>query len=156
MKLIFLDIDGVLNSHGQLDFEPDCIEQFNRILAATEARVVLSSSWRYLMLDQEGCPKSMTLSGFATMLRTHHVKGLHLIGHTEPDEAIGDEGPFRGPLIRKWMKDNRHKEWQRYVVIDDDNDGISECSLPFVMTDGNKGLTVESANDVIRALNRDV
>ena len=153
-KLIFLDIDGVLNCHGHADFEPSCVEQFNRVLAATEARVVISSAWRYLMLDQPDCPKAMTISGFGTMLRTHKIFGLVIVGHTGPDELFDEDPNPRGRLIRHWLKENRGEPISRYVVVDDEDNGITEHRLPFVRTDGNKGLTVEAADQIIQVLNR--
>lgn len=52
MKLIFLDIDGVLNDHsrsssGYCTIDSDKVELFNQILDAhPNARVVISSAWR--------------------------------------------------------------------------------------------------------------
>lgn len=65
MKVIFLDIDGVLNSNDwyvyrrdaiEMDdvnaqypfyeFDPRAIEHLNRIIAETGAKIVVSSSWR--------------------------------------------------------------------------------------------------------------
>jgi len=48
MKLIFLDVDGVLNRETTEDkFEEDCLVFLREIVKATEARIVLSSTWRY-------------------------------------------------------------------------------------------------------------
>jgi hypothetical protein len=110
-----------------------------------------------MVLDAQRGPGEVVFlsDGLRTLLRSHGAKGAMIIGHTDADEVIGDNPPFRGLLIRKWLKDNRDKPIDRYVVVDDDNDGITECKLPFVRTDGNKGLTVEAANEVIRILNRE-
>jgi hypothetical protein len=47
-KIIFLDIDGVLNAG--CDDEPfifsECAQRLNRIIQETGAQVVLSSAWR--------------------------------------------------------------------------------------------------------------
>jgi hypothetical protein len=45
-NIIFLDIDGTLNKFcvGSLDFDPSCVAAFNRIIDATGAAIVLSSS----------------------------------------------------------------------------------------------------------------
>lgn len=146
--VIFLDVDGVVNGSGPRQFEPDCIRELNRILAVTEAKVVISSSCRQLMIDQDGARADMTVSGFTTMLRTHGILGLEILGHIGPDTDT------RGALIRKWLKENRNLPISRYVVIDDCDHDITAESLPFVQTDGSKGLTVESADQVIRVLNR--
>lgn len=51
--LIFLDIDGVLNSHrsvfseDETPLDPENIACFNRIVSATGAGIVVISTWRY-------------------------------------------------------------------------------------------------------------
>lgn len=51
--LLFLDIDGVLNSYrshfekGETPLDPENIACFNRIVAATGADIVVTSTWRY-------------------------------------------------------------------------------------------------------------
>lgn len=59
MKVLFLDIDGVLNSdtfyinrpketkqlpYPLSEFDPACVERLNRIFSETKARLVISSS----------------------------------------------------------------------------------------------------------------
>ena len=52
MKVIFLDIDGVLNNqtllyHYGLDYiDGDMVELLKHVVSATGAEIVLSSSWR--------------------------------------------------------------------------------------------------------------
>lgn len=54
MKIIFLDIDGVLvlrdapddYSENTPPFDPDCVNVFNQILSETNAIIVLSSTWK--------------------------------------------------------------------------------------------------------------
>ena len=71
--ILFLDIDGVLNGHeqdaqGYNRIQPGPVVHLNRILAETEARLVISSSWRYLVHSG-----AMTLEGFSYMLITHGI-----------------------------------------------------------------------------------
>ena len=62
-KYLFLDIDGVLNHDDWFEsdsyrnhqsnwkvsmFDPKCVERVNRILEKTNAKLVVSSSWRYM------------------------------------------------------------------------------------------------------------
>ena len=54
MKVIFLDIDGVLNckqtpNPRKFPFivDPVLLGRLNRLLGLTDAKVVLSSNWRY-------------------------------------------------------------------------------------------------------------
>ena len=53
MKILFLDIDGVLNNEVILKNAPHCevldatnVQQLNHIIAQTGAKVVVSSAWR--------------------------------------------------------------------------------------------------------------
>ena len=62
MKIIFLDIDGVLNhdqwyvskeyqaiyqnEDNELDIDPKCAERINKICEQTDAKIVISSDWR--------------------------------------------------------------------------------------------------------------
>ena len=70
MKVIFLDIDGVLNTPASIKlapifvegaptwygrhlhaFDKNCISALNKITDATKAKIVISSTWR-LMFEQ--------------------------------------------------------------------------------------------------------
>lgn len=150
MKILVLDIDGVLNRlNGKLLFEPECVQHLNQILSVTEAKIVVSSSWRYLLFDTDDEEKAMTHRGFAFMLRTHGIMGVEIIGHLLSEEWH-DAEVTRGQLTRHWLREHRSLNIERYVCLDDTDDGFTSESLPFVQTDGNKGLTAESAADVIR------
>jgi hypothetical protein len=67
MKIIFLDIDGVLNRHilqnnGYCGIEQPHVQALNYILAKVpEAKIVVSSAWRYMVHQQ-----AMTLKGLST------------------------------------------------------------------------------------------
>jgi hypothetical protein len=155
MNIVFLDIDGVLNDFEQSwvstpDYRPEivprCVKAFNQIIRETEARIVLSSAWRHLILFQH-----MSLHGFQVLLRTHGVRG-ELIAHTREDR--GDEE--RWAQIADWLRDPRGKGGEkvkvdRYAIIDDTSEAFG--GRPGVRTDGAKGLTVANAKRVIRILN---
>lgn len=55
-KVLFLDIDGVLNAHffdvdaQSSHIKPKCVERLNRVLKATRCALVISSAWRYMIL----------------------------------------------------------------------------------------------------------
>ena len=149
MSLIFLDIDGVLNAHDWCEeaksclFRAECIENFNTILKTCEPVVVISSAWRYMILNG-----ATTFTGFEYMLRTHGVsEKLRVVGHTPSDEEI----PLRGDQISDWLKKNASQS-PHYVVIDDLDLGISAAGHPFVHTEGKVGLTAVEAERVIAIL----
>ena len=88
MKILFLDIDGVLNSldssHklGTLHkFAPKSIKALNDVLKATGAVIVISSSWRFSHSYQE----------MEDLLQEQGVK-CRVVGQTPfnaPDSATG-------------------------------------------------------------------
>lgn len=149
--VVFLDVDGVLNNH---EFDPDsqsctidwgCLQHLNRILRETDARIVLSSAWRYMIHGH-----AMTLQGFGYMLRTHGmiaaVRGCEdiIIDVTCRDEDV----PARADQIIAWLKAHRPPG---HVVLDDlDLDWWSELNV--VKTDGSVGLTAADAERAIAFL----
>jgi len=93
-KVLFLDIDGVLNASYESEplILPECARRFNRIIRETGAKVVISSSWRNFVHGG-----LMIQLGFQTLLRTHGVH-CQIVGVTQPDEGRrGAVGRGRGP-----------------------------------------------------------
>jgi hypothetical protein len=134
MKVIFLDIDGVLNSDQtpnprKLPYVVDrkLLQRFKRILKNTGAKVVLSSTWRY---DPAG-----------VFSAKHH--GISFIGVT-PDMP---HRPRRNEILA-WLK--KHPKVVRFAVIDDDDDDLDD--LPLFQPSGTTGLTEDVAKAVIRYL----
>ena len=115
MKLIFLDIDGVLNDHSfnyesqSLSLKSECIWCFNQILNNINVSVVLSSAWRYMIHGGD-----ISLKGFEYLLRTHGVSSkINIIGVTVLDELIQN----RVDQIQYFIENCKHIE--KYVVLDD-------------------------------------
>ena len=164
MKIVFLDIDGILNAHEELDPNVMCgqihtekVECFNTILEHTGAYIVLSSAWRYLIHRKE-----MTLEGLDWLLRSHGIYQKRLIGITRMDTMVdlADSTDIptplmneRGAQISDWLKEN--PECDSYVVIDDMDLGISEAGHPFILVEGSVGLTEQNVKDAIDILNRE-
>lgn len=146
--IIFLDVDGVLNHFGVYDWAehpratiyPHCVAHLNTIIEVSSAKLVLSSSWRHIVLGGD-----MSIKGFEYMLRSHGMRGS-LIDTTCHD----DEADERGEQIRLWRRKNA--PGCRYVVLDDDDDGISSRGLNFVRTKGNIGLTEANAEQALEFL----
>jgi hypothetical protein len=152
MKILFLDIDGVLNDripfpNGYCGIQADKMTRLNTILAASGAKVVISSSWRYLVHGQ-----AMTLQGFRYMMITHGLLG-EVIGVTEPDPCIDSS---RGLEISHWLYENSH--WlcmnpvDQYLVLDDQDLDITGCGHPFLKIDGTVGLTDDHVQQAIAIL----
>jgi hypothetical protein len=124
MKIIFLDIDGVLNSHaymtkmGELwddpanQIDPELVARLNKITDATGAKLVISSTWRLPFLDY--CRIDM----LAELMASYGITG-EVIGMTP---AIGMTGSNerRGREIAIWLADNLYFKVETFIVLDDD------------------------------------
>ncbi len=156
MKVLFLDIDGVLNGHEKhtdspyTTIRPDCVRRLNEVLKATEAKLVISSAWRYMLLRQGRGKPQMTLLGFQYMLHTHGLLFMAaksgVIGHTCSDEEI----PERGHQILAWVAAHEPEKW---AVVDDMhvNLGRRHCRK-MVTTDGKHGLQKRDTAKLIQLL----
>jgi hypothetical protein len=147
MKIIFLDIDGVLNCEnayrageckyqewiwedGQKDhYQRFCVKSkdlLNRLIDQTEAKIVISSTWR--------------LSGIEFMKKVWELEEMHgeIIGITPSMRSSGFDIP-RGMEIQYFLENDlkfRHINWsteeqqkridesgvENYIIIDDDSD----------------------------------
>lgn len=109
MKVIFLDIDGVLITRetcrkGFGIVDPNCVALLNKLTDETGAVFVLSSCWR---IGQE-----------VIELREQLIKwGVtgKLIGRT------GETDDIRGKEIARWILDCP-REIDNFVILDDDKD----------------------------------
>jgi hypothetical protein len=127
-RLLFLDIDGVLNSSQmplRLDchlcgrsrcwFDPAAVTRLNTVLARTEAMIVVSSSWR--------CGR--TLSALREILHGHGVTPRTVVGMTPTPFAVlsskgSDLGTVtRGEEIHLWLRSNETP--RSWAVLDDDS-----------------------------------
>jgi len=128
MKLIYLDVDGVLNTHNKfengycgVDLDKSLI--FNRLLDNTDAMVVFSSAWRYLVHN-----RWMTEMGLEYLFLT---KGLNIqdrvYGVTAPDPDVctdnfqASDWAFYGLIWRQnQIIDHISRiRPERHVIIDD-------------------------------------
>lgn len=146
MKIIFCDVDGVLNCRQ--DFVgrktrhvlcPDKIARLHEIIARTGADVVLSSTWRKFPPSVKFLKRNKVK--FISMTSTT-VRGPHLGSYVE-----------RGREIDEWLK--WHPDVERFCILDDDSD-MFPYQLPFfVQTDFKDGLQQEHVERVVEILNRE-
>lgn len=148
MKVIFLDIDGVLSTyrdlHKELENNPnkkikiDTI--FDRptlllkeIIDKTDAKIVLSSSWRITHLDKA-------------------IEALKEYGI-----SIYDVTPYlrkiRGEEIKAWLSKNDYVE--SFIIIDDDSD-MGELMDYLIQTNNYYGLEEEHVEKAIKLLNKNI
>lgn len=148
MKVVFFDIDGVLNYCGTPSIDGRCLSELKRIVAETGANTVISSSWK------EAFTKYDVYSDRDRDMVTRLLKDpeLNCLGWT-PD--IDEEN--RENEIEDWMLDYDESEIESFVIIDDLDYNFDE-KFPghFVKTAGywGQGLTSVHADNAIRILGK--
>jgi hypothetical protein len=147
-SIVFLDIDGVLNSQDWYDtytltgrriphppFDPVAVKRLDRLVRETDAYVVLSSSWR----AYPEIPRWLSERGFRGVI-CGRTPGLR---HRYGRDII------RGQEIAWWLR-NRALEGipvRQWVILDDDDD-MGDMTSWLVQTNHVYGLQDE---DVERA-----
>lgn len=156
MKVIFLDIDGVLNSRAydrrrnwdeQTDIDETRLPFIKEIVDATGAKIVLSSTWRQHWdkdtnrCDEDGLYINKTFAKF----------GLTVFDKT-PDLGIT---ALRRDEISKWMKATE-EVIDSFVIIDDYRYGWGDLNEHFVKTEPNfrLGIEREHVEKAIEILNK--
>lgn len=144
MRVIFLDIDGVLNGHqkhpnGLCGIEKENVTALNKLLdALPDLKIVISSAWRYMI------PEAMTLRGFEYLLLVCGANAKErVIGTTVRDEVAST----RGAQIKEYLRTNKIK---KYLIIDDMGFDFFEQGLKYLLTNGQTGLTILEAEEAIR------
>lgn len=150
-KVIFLDIDGVLNSaaydrirsrdEGNIDISR--MPLLKKIILETNAAIVLSSSWRKHwepdpeQCDQIGCELNRTFNLFDLKIR-------------DKTPVLGN----RSAEISAWL--NEHPDVTNYVVIDDAFGGWDVHESHLVKTNFRigRGLEEHHVPTAIELLNR--
>jgi hypothetical protein len=187
MKIIFLDFDGVLNSENwsrrrfnEIDnndisgkypfyeFDPLSIAELNRIIEQTEAKVVVSSTWR-IGKRVEDLQQMLGVVGFKGEIidTTPHffAKGVdndeNRIGYTVPrgceiDWWLKEKGKFQR-INWSYERQLEHLEKslvKNYVILDDDSDMLYGQREHYVKCNGyGAGLDKQTADTAIKILN---
>ena len=174
MKIIFLNIDWVLNSekwyierfdknlypnlenYPLCEFDPLAIEQLNLLTDKTNAKIVISSTWRM----------GRTIDELKKLFEEVGIKG-EIIGITPHLTFSDGHGVDRGNEIKRWI-DINCKRWyneifgeddsekfnlESYVILDDDPDMLLEQKDNFVRTSWRDGLTALHTRKAIKILN---
>lgn len=176
LKIIFLDIDGVLNviptdrdEWGAIFQEP-FVSNLRLLIKATGAKIVMSSSWR-----------GSGIKEMQRMWKTRHLPGelidvtpyannkyLHITG-TDKNIEDSSNAP-RGIEIEWWLNNHGYKRFfvedntiQSYVILDDDTDMLFNHRNNFVQTSDNwkhpdavegLGFTTKCLQKAIKILNK--
>lgn len=141
MKVIFLDVDGVLNNHvlifhyGFDYIDEGLVELLGTVSAATKAEIVLSSTWRLKDRDRNLVKSFLERANMSLFDWTARIPGA-----------------YRCDEIHEWLK--RHPTVKKYAVLDDDPDAGCGMGHNFFMTDPDVGLTNEIAAKIIKHLGK--
>ena len=166
MKVLFLDVDGVLNCTytfqrtyerwketgaatkgpefawpmGHLD--DALVPNLNPIVEQTGCKIVLSSSWRVIA-------KIPDFRNWVSQKGFKYPEAI--IDRTR--SSVGDDPDGRGNEIKDWL--TAHPEVTAYVILDDDSQDIVRVHPNnFVNTNGNEGLTDEKVQAAIAVLKK--
>lgn len=166
-KVIFLDIDGVLNTnwwYTQMDrntpkdkygyaFDPKAVANLKRIVEETGADIVISSSWKCLGLTQmEEMWNDRNLPGKIIGITPNTVSD-ELLLNADIDSI--EMFHIRGEEIREWL--SKHgKNVSNYVIIDDMDNMLPEQQSHFIQTNPEVGISKEDSETAIYILNKEV
>ena len=157
-KIIFLDFDGVLNNwrydnpwlgnctlkEGYTDrdeygflFDKGCVTRLKALIDATDAHIVVSSTWRHLGLEK-----------LNKLWQKRQLPSTILdIIPLNDKQSTGDSTSLsRGECIDLWLKNN---PVGHYLILDDTDDFLSHQRPFWVNTDGDVGF---SENDLTKSI----
>ena len=162
IKVIFLDIDGVLNpkwwerkkpaDRFGCAFAPKTISCLAKIVKETKAEIVISSSWKLMGLQTlQDMWKERKLPGNIIDITPNYMSDELLLNAGMSDSDI-DSLDIRGIEIKGWLV-LHGADVSNYVIIDDMDDILSEQQSHFVQTDPEFGITNDDVKRVVHLLN---
>lgn len=166
-RIIFLDLDGVLNTeyhqrmlqyegkpwqdgHGAF-FDPQAVAQLQRIVDTTHADIVIESSWKYLGVEaMQRMWEDRRLPGRVAGVTPSAISDSVLLA---ADLDITDPAMLhcKGAEIASWLADNG-MQGAPYVIIDDEYVILESQQPHFVMTNPYDGITEELAERAVGIL----
>jgi hypothetical protein len=152
MKVLFLDIDGVLATEkcfGKFEyfdhmrayrFDPDCVKQLERIVESTGCQIVLSSDWKH----------HYSLSQMQYFFQDVNACRFVPIEFTPSFSAIEMSEGYDSIRNREILHYVEEKQIEKWCAVDD-----MPLTLPYFVRcyDSDYGLTEEKANEIIEKLN---
>ena len=162
-KVIFLDIDGVLNSKKwfvnnnfrkqKFEIDPDAVKLLNHVIRKTDAKIVISSTWR---MGRE-------INWFRYMFNEIQLYG-NVVGKTRSFNHNKCTIP-RGTEIEDYCKEcygypsyfeEHPSRLKSYVILDDDSDMLYNQKDNFINTTFEYGLQEKHIPMIISILNTDL
>ena len=165
MKIVMLDIDGVLNSAryikhlaGKFDLpanqmDPNAVARLNTITNLTGAKIVVSSTWRLAFMARPANPFGLDLGEgllqgnveqLARCMGSYGITG-EVVGMTP---RLGGN-TCRGDEIQWWL--NQHNDIEKFIIIDDSSD-MGHLMQHLINTSFNDGLEDKHVKTAISIL----
>ena len=153
MKIVFLDIDGVLNhekfygdtktnrnirKYRKNNIDPRSAKLVVDLCKQTGAKIVISSSWRFDGLDE-----------LTKRLRIAGIKDKYVLGVCSTEHPNEFRGGCRGDVIQRYIDENNI---DNYVIIDDDIDMLEHQKDNFIKTSRWTGFTEADLKTAINIL----
>ena len=149
MKILFLDFDGVITTYdSKWKIDLNKLALLDKIIEQTNAKIVVTSSWKYGSKDVEHFKERIY-----TRLHTTDIYDETPFGKfIDQIYDITDGCGYRGDEVEKYL--NEHSgDIESYVILDDENDFKEEQLFNFVQTDTYEGLTEREVKLCISILN---
>lgn len=154
MKVVFLDIDGVINTDriaryrknhdiDEMVFDEEAMNNLQQIVTNTGSKIVISSTWRIHY--------NTTTPLWVALVDNLEKYGLEqfIVGIT----PVEDGNPFSKPRrieIKEWL--DEHPEVDTFVILDDEWD-MGELTPHFVRCAGSIGISSANCEEAIAILN---
>ena len=157
MKVIFLDVDGVLNTPSSesrcgeyIGIDDEKVEKLKKIVEKTKAEIVLISTWKKYWRKEE---KLMPLQDYSANYLDEKLakQGLKAIDKTK-DKADG-RYLSRGESILEYVYRNNV---ENYIILDDCQFDYDGCDLTdnYIKTNQIEGLSEQQVKAACETLLR--
>jgi len=166
-NIVMLDFDGVMNnqlyyeknhekinermrdesdkfSYLRTQIDPNAVEVLNNFIEETNAKIVISSTWRKAEAFQ-------SMDNIADFFKDVGIKG-ECIGVTP---IFDSRHTVRGNEIHSWLQKNKEIV-KNYVIFDDDGDMLLWQKNHYFRVDGYIGLTSTVTYRAARFLNGEI
>jgi HAD domain in Swiss Army Knife RNA repair proteins len=155
MKILFLDIDGVLNSADYMknrrtiprptphSIDAPTIPRLNAIIERTGAKVVVSSTWR-MGRDKHDLQSILRAHGFIG-----EIIGCTPIGYGSMPSGVLVTDCVRGHEIQAWL--DEHSDVTTFAIVDDNSD-MAHLTHRLVQTTWSYGLLDEHVERLVQML----
>ncbi len=162
MKIIFLDVDGVLNSKSWNDshqqeirdgilIDETKIKLLSKLINKTNASIVLHSGWRF-WLDSEFQPSRKESEIFLGMLLDENISIFDITPDHRTEEIMKTNklSLVKAGEILEWV--SKHENIEQWVVLEDLDLNNKEVENHQIRTDSQKGLTLENITEAEKIL----